>query len=79
ADCDTDQKNILKSAGFNEEARLRNRLRSADGWMDLMVYTVILPDNPPPLSPQETYYGSRQNWQSERVSSCPDRKLPAAE
>ncbi len=73
ADCDNDQKTLVKSAGFVEEARLRNRLRNGEGWMDALVYTLSLPGAMPPLRSKGDYYGSRKPWQSERVASAQEQ------
>jgi L-amino acid N-acyltransferase YncA len=66
ADCDAEQKELVKSAGFVEEARLRNRLRDGTGWMDVLVYTASLADTVPPLRSEADYYGARKAWQVER-------------
>jgi len=71
ADCDDEQKKLVKAAGFSEEACLRNRFRDGDKWMDLLIYTRSLPFVPSPLRSRGDYYGERKQWQAERVaSSC---------
>jgi RimJ/RimL family protein N-acetyltransferase len=69
AECDDEQKELVKAAGFSEEARLRDRLRDGNEWMDLLIYTLSLPDSPGPLRSQGDYYGGRKQWQAERVAS----------
>ena len=68
ADCDDDQKEILKAAGFVKEARLHNRLYDGENWMDMLVYTLWLPDVTP-LRSEGDYYGNRKPWQTERVNA----------
>ena len=68
ADCDDDQKALVTTAGFEEEARLRNRLRNGDGFLDVLLYTRSLADTTPPLQEQAHYYGNRKPWQAERVN-----------
>ena len=68
ADCDDDQKEILKAAGFVEEVRLHNRLYDGENLMDMLVCTLWLP-NVSPLRSEEDYYGNRKSWQTERVKA----------
>ena len=68
ADCDDDQKELLKGAGFSEEARLRNRLRNGQAEVDLLVYTMSLPDPIRPLRGRGDYYGGRRPWQEDRIA-----------
>ena len=69
AACDADQQELVKAAGFAEEARLRNRFRDGKGWMDVLVYTLSLPDAAPPLWSKGDYYGGRKQWHAERIVS----------
>ncbi len=69
ADCDEDQKELVRTAGFREEARLRRQLRDGDQWLDLLVYSRQVASDPAPCSSEEEYYGSRKAWQSERLST----------
>ena len=69
ADCDDDQKEMLKTVGFAEEARLQNRLYDGENWIDMLVYTLWMPDVPP-LRSEEDYYGNRKPWQEGRVAAC---------
>tara|TARA_Y100001960_G_scaffold329464_1_gene420889 strand:- start:352 stop:1533 length:1182 start_codon:yes stop_codon:yes gene_type:complete len=66
AECDADAKDVLAAASFTEEAVLRGRLRTTDGFTDLAVYSRILSEVPPQHS-QHKYYGERQPWQTERI------------
>ena len=68
ADYDREQKELLTAAGFSEEARLRNRLRNGDEWMDMVVFTKSLSDDAPPFRSEAEYYGSRQPWQVDRAA-----------
>lgn len=69
ADCDDEQIQLVKEAGFSYEARLRNRLRNQDRLMDLLVYTLSLPGTARPLRSKGDYYGGRKQWQEERIAS----------
>ncbi len=73
ADCDDDQKGVVASCSFVEEARLRNRLRCGQGCVDLLVYTRVLGDAPPPLREEGDYYGGRNAWQMERMAAGRNR------
>ena len=73
ADCDNDQREMVKNAGFVEEARLRNRLYDGESWIDMLVYTLWLPDVTP-LRSEGDYYGNRKPWQAERVNANHDRR-----
>ena len=73
ADCDNDQKETVKKIGFAEEARLHNRLYDGKNWLDMLVYTLWMPDVTPSRS-EEDYYGNRKSWQAERVANANNRK-----
>ena len=73
ADSDDEQKQLLRSAGFLEEARLRERLRNEEEWVDLLIYTLALPGAAKSLRGPGDYYGGRKTWQVERVDSSGDR------
>jgi hypothetical protein len=64
---------LLDSKGrinISERVRpARFRLRNGSGWMDLLIYTLSLPNSPDPLRSQGDYYGGRKQWQTERVAS----------
>ena len=68
AEVDRDKQRLLAEAGFREEARLPDRLRSggpgdgsaADGRTDLLVFGRHLPRRPRVAHPRETYYGARR-------------------
>jgi len=68
ADCDDEQIQLVKEAGFSYEAQLRNRLRNQDRLMDLLVYTLSLPGTARPLRSKGDYYGGRKQWQEERIA-----------
>ena len=73
ADCDNDQKEMAKNAGFVEEARLHNRLYDGESWIDMLVCTLWLPEVAP-LRNEDDYYGNRKPWQVERVNADHDRR-----
>ena len=64
---------MVKSAGFVEEARLQNRLYDGEKLIDMLVYTLLLPDVTP-LRSEEDYYGNRKLWQAERVTTAYNRR-----
>ncbi len=69
ADCDGDQKEMAKTVGFTEEARLRNQLYDGENRLDMLVYTLWMRDTTP-LRKEEDYYGNRKPWQAERVAAA---------
>lgn len=69
SDCDREQKELVESCGFEEEARLSNRLRCGEGFVDLLIYTHNLDGAPSPLREEGDYYGGRKAWQVERVAA----------
>ena len=71
ADCDQDQRQLVRTAGFGEEARLPRQLRHGDQWQDLLLYSRQIASDPAPCFSEEEYYGSRKDWQAERVSRLP--------
>ena len=73
ADCDDDQKEMVKAVGFTEEARLQKRLYDGENWMDILIYTLWLP-NTTPLRSEGDYYGNREPWQTERVTAAHNRE-----
>ena len=72
AECDDDQKEIVKTSGFAEDVRLHNRLYDGENWIDMLVYTLWLADVAP-LRSEGDYYGNRKPWQAERVNAAPHR------
>ena len=69
AEGDGDQQGLLRSAGFEEEARLRGRLRTPDGMVDMLVYSRQLSGSDGPIFGPGGYYAGRNPWQAERVSA----------
>ena len=67
AACDEDQAGLVEAAGFTEEARLKDRLRSDPGWIDLLIYARTIPEVVAPFQHIDAYYGTRKPWQAERV------------
>ena len=72
AECDDDQKEMAKAAGFVEESCLQNRLYDGERLMDMLVYTLWLPAATP-LRSEDDYYGNRKPWQAERVAAVEDQ------
>lgn len=66
---DEDEAELLQSAGFCEEGRLPNRLRTDRGWSDLLIYGKTFTASSDPVRPSESYYGLRKGWQEEKVGS----------
>ena len=64
---DEQQIELVKAAGFSQEARLRDRLGGEDGEMDLLIYSSTLPGSWRPMRDQGDYYGGRPSWQKERI------------
>ena len=69
ADRDEEQKALVLSAGFTEEARLRNRLRDGDQWIDMLIYARDLGVDSQPRRAKGDYYGGRLTWMEERVAA----------
>ena len=69
ADCDEDQKKIVRAARFLEEARLYNRLYDGVNLVDMLIYISWLP-HAAPLKSEGEYYGNRKPWQAERVTAA---------
>jgi len=68
ASCDQDQEALVQEAGYSLEARLRDRLRDGDRWVDMLVYSLTLPGDAAPLRGRGDYYGGRKPWQAQRVA-----------
>ena len=69
AEGDRDQAELLEVAGFAQEARLRDRLRTSDGLEDMLVYTRQLPGSEGPIFGPGDYYAGRKPWQAERAAA----------
>ena len=67
AACDEDMAELAGTAGFAQEARLKDRLRVDDGWMDVLTYSRTVDGDVPPYRPIDDYYGTRKTWQHARV------------
>jgi GNAT superfamily N-acetyltransferase/RimJ/RimL family protein N-acetyltransferase len=68
---DQDQQEILRAAGYVEEARLRQRLCDDGVLTDLLVYSLVLDLPMTPARAKGEYYGGRHPWQEQRVSNGP--------
>ncbi len=69
AGCDEDQIELFRSVGFNEEARLKDRLRTEEGWTDLVILVRTQPGDVTPARKEAEYYGARKEWQNEEISN----------
>jgi GNAT superfamily N-acetyltransferase len=69
AAADVGQLELVESAGFSEEARLRNRLRGKDGWGDILIYSRHVSNAVAALWDVGDYYAGRNAWQRQRVAS----------
>ena len=69
AACDEEQQRLVKTVGFEPEARLRGYLRDGDEREDLLIYTLRLPEVKQLVRERGDYYGGRQEWQAVRLSS----------
>ncbi len=67
SDRDEEQKNLLYDAGFSEAGRLRQQLLLDDGTADLLIYRKHLSHDARHIRGRDDYYGSRFQWQEERV------------
>ena len=67
AACDEDQARLAMLAGFTEEARLKDRLRSGEGFTDLLIYARTSRQTVEPFRRIDHYYGTRKQWQRERA------------
>lgn len=67
AACDEDQIELAEAAGFTKEAQLKDRLRTEQGWMDILIYTQTNPEIVAPFRDIDAYYGTKKQWQVERI------------
>ena len=75
SDEDSDAGSMLEEAGFEREAVLPGRLRTAGGLTGIAVYGRELGDTGP-WRPPEDYYGERQPWQEQRVRAAVKNGMP---
>ena len=68
ADSDEELKALVQATGFEEEARLNDRLRDGDRWTDMLVYARHLDGDNPPRRDKGDYYGGRMSWMDERIA-----------
>jgi hypothetical protein len=73
---DDDLAAIASEAGFDEVARLPNRIGHGDAWVDVRIFTASLVARSQPFHASNTYYGNRHSWHSARVSGGPDADWP---
>lgn len=66
---DGEQRRLAESAGFVEGARWPRRLRSGDGFTDLVIMLRDLMPPAAPTKPRQSFYGERQPWQAARAAS----------
>ncbi len=65
---DADLAAIAGAAGFTEAARLPDRIRDGQTWVDLRLFTASLGSPTRAFHGSETYYANRQPWQTERIA-----------
>ena len=66
---DDEQRGLAESAGFAEGARWPRRLRTDEGFSDLLIMLREVATPAAPSKPRESFYGERKPWQAERVAS----------
>lgn len=71
ASCDHHQCELVRAAGFEEEVRLKDRLRLEEGYVDLLVFGKTTTDIVEPFREVDNYYGTRKKWQAERARNLP--------
>ena len=65
---DADLAAIASAAGFSEAARLPNRIRDGDAWVDLCLFELVLGPPTRAFHASETYYANRHPWHVERIA-----------
>ena len=71
---DADLADIAGAAGFTEAARLPERIRDGEGWVDLRLFTAALELPARAFHASETYYANRHPWHVERVAEGPGKQ-----
>ncbi len=66
---DDEQRTLAESAGFTEGARWPRRLRSDEGFSDMLFMLRDVATPAAPSKPRESFYGERKPWQAARVAS----------
>ena len=66
---DDEQRGLAESAGFAEGARWPRRLRTDEGFSDLLIMLREVATPAAPSKPRESFYGERKPWQAARVAS----------
>ena len=69
---DEDLAAIASAAGFTETARLPDRIRDGDTWVDLCLFELALDPPARAFHAPETYYANRHSWHVERIASGPE-------
>lgn len=69
---DEDLAVIARAAGFTEAARLPDRIRDEDAWVDLCLYEQALDPPARPFHESQAYYANRHPWHVERIESGPE-------
>ncbi len=70
---DADLADIAGAAGFTEAARLPNRIRDGQAWVDLRLFELALGPPDRAFHASETYYANRHPWHVERLAEGPGR------
>ncbi|MCY3782324.1 MAG: GNAT family N-acetyltransferase [Chloroflexi bacterium] len=71
---DDDLAAIAGAAGFTEAARLPNRIRDGDAWVDLCLFELALEPPARAFHESKTYYANRHPWHVERIASGPETR-----
>ena len=68
---DADLAEIARAAGFTEAARLPDRIRDGQAWVDVRLFTLSSGLPARAFHGSKTYYANRQPWQVERLAEGP--------
>ena len=68
---DADLAEIASAAGFTEAARLPDRIRDGQSWVDVRLFTLSSGLPARAFHESKTYYANRQPWQVERIAEGP--------
>lgn len=71
---DEDLGDIASAAGFAEAARLPDRIRDGDAWVDLCLFELALDPPAAAFLESKTYYANRHPWHVERIASGPETR-----
>ena len=69
---DEDLAAIARAAGFTQAARLPDRIRDEDAWVDLCLFELTLGRPDRAFHESKSYYANRHPWHVERIAEGPD-------